>query len=362
MILSNINKIDPLILEKVVIENGKYQFICSDNKFFDDNKILDFPFVKFSTPISEIIESWVNMKKCDYLKKNEKILSPGIKTDGLFMGEPVQLIMDYDYRKFRLMINYFTDKCRLLSRSINDLQSAYELFMNKREVIREKTFENFKQLSSENIIKTFLQLYSPILISEFNPVWSFCVIRFFEKLITINDVLDMSAGRGSRLAGTLAAGKNYTGVDPNDCVDYDTIVNFFNCIDGSKRAKIHKSGFETVDLGDEMFDLMFSSPPYFNYEIYSQSEADSTVKFPEMDNWLENFLKYSMQKIINHLRPGGIMAINIDNPKTEPMDYVNPMLDFKFQDATYIGMFSIGRESNYQMVYISVWCWQKNKN
>ena len=99
---------------------------------------------------------------------------------------------------------------------------------------------------------------------------------------------------------------------------------------------------------------MFSSPPYFDLEIYENNDKQSIDRFSSLENWLENFLKVCMRKILSLLRPGGIMALNIDNPVHIKRDYINPLLKFEFEGAVFIGVIRIFRGAKFH-----TWCWQK---
>jgi hypothetical protein len=50
-------------------------------------------------------------------------------------------------------------------------------------------------------------------------------------------------------------------------------------------------GFVEADLGPEgVWDLVFSSPPFFTVEAYSSADADTLRKFPDIESWKAGFL------------------------------------------------------------------------
>ena len=64
----------------------------------------------------------------------------------------------------------------------------------------------------------------------------------------------------------------------------------------SKYAIVKKKGFEDLRLKDNYYDLVFSSPPFFDMETYSNNENDSLIKHPNEINWYNDFLIVSLLK------------------------------------------------------------------
>jgi hypothetical protein len=57
--------------------------------------------------------------------------------------------------------------------------------------------------------------------------------------------------------------------------------------------------------------LVFTSPPYFSKEKYSDDPGQSCVKFSEYDAWRDGFLFETLKTAVEWLRPGGYIAWNI---------------------------------------------------
>lgn len=128
-------------------------------------------------------------------------------------------------------------------------------------------------------------------------------------------VWDMSGGYGGRLLGFLSSNcTSYTATDPctetvnglNDL--YDTYKDLTD-----KEVKIIKSGSEDYLPEKESLDLCFTSPPYFNTEMYSNENTQSYMKFDSKQVWLDDFLGKTMQNCWYGLKPGRYMIINIAN-------------------------------------------------
>jgi hypothetical protein len=146
--------------------------------------------------------------------------------------------------------------------------------------------------------------------SQFRPATAKAVYEYFSA----RDVLDFSSGWGDRLAGFLASdsGMSYTGIDPNlRLVDgYNAQVDTFN---KHKSVEFFHECAEDVDLGDRMFDTIFTSPPYFNIERYTQEDNQSFKRYRKINDWNEQFLHKTLGSVWNHLKDGGVMIINISD-------------------------------------------------
>jgi DNA modification methylase len=59
------------------------------------------------------------------------------------------------------------------------------------------------------------------------------------------------------------------------------------------------------------FDLVFSSPPYFDREKYGLEPDQSFMRYPTVDRWLDSFLRVVLLQSARILRRGGRLVINI---------------------------------------------------
>ena len=133
------------------------------------------------------------------------------------------------------------------------------------------------------------------------------------------NILDTSMGFGSRMLGALLSGHSYYGIDPNkklneslhDCLQF---LKDNNQLESSQECMLYCQGSETfIPALENKCDVMFTSPPYFNLEIYSEDECESTKNYDNYENWLERFVKPTVDNITRYMRKGGIVMINIKN-------------------------------------------------
>lgn len=156
-------------------------------------------------------------------------------------------------------------------------------------------------------------------LSNFMPSIAKSVYEYFAP-IKKGKILDMSAGFGGRLVECMSSkyGYEYWGIDPSsEAVEgLKKIIRFLRVGD---RARIIKKPFEECDrdLRDNYFDLMFSSPPYFKKELYSEEETQSWKRYGEVEKWRKGFLEKSFEIIRKKLKKGKRMIINIADIKLE---------------------------------------------
>jgi len=135
------------------------------------------------------------------------------------------------------------------------------------------------------------------------------------------DVLDYSCGFGGRLLGLMATGKKarYFGYEP--CEDtYNGLINMSNFFNFP--VNIKKCGSEE-DVFDNKFDFIFSSPPYFDTEKYSDSLTQCYNKYPDYLDWLERYWRQTVKNIKQMSKNDSVFAINVGNDANERMRQID---------------------------------------
>ena len=91
---------------------------------------------------------------------------------------------------------------------------------------------------------------------------------------------------------------------------------------GDKKGNfgVKTSPFETADLTyiKEEIDLVFTSPPYFDFEVYSEDKTQSIVQYPTFIDWCVNFLFRSLKLAFSKLRKDGYLVMHIVDTKNMP--------------------------------------------
>ena len=83
--------------------------------------------------------------------------------------------------------------------------------------------------------------------------------------------------------------------------------------------KIRAEKFETATFKPEeegSFDLVFTSPPYFQLEIYSDQPTQSDKQYKTEEEWLKGFMFKSIENINKLLKIDGYFVLIIQNYKS----------------------------------------------
>lgn len=117
-------------------------------------------------------------------------------------------------------------------------------------------------------------------------------------------VLDPCCGWGSRMLGSVAGGCDlFVGLDSNSelIADYNKMIVDLDFVD---KCKIHNVDCLEFDYSGVPYDMLLTSPPYYNTEVYCCSEVKTK---DEWDCWYNKAFRLWW----DGLRVGGIMAIAI---------------------------------------------------
>ena len=151
--------------------------------------------------------------------------------------------------------------------------------------------------------------------SNFKPV----IAKFIYEKFNTKKIYDYSCGYGSRLIGAMAA-KNrpkYFGVEP--CEEtYNGLLDMVDYFDWKDRASIYKDVSENFTL-NERVDLAFSSPPYFDTEVYSNEDDQCYNKFSDYEVWLEGYWRETVRRVKEFLENDGIFSVNVGNNSNKTM-------------------------------------------
>lgn len=141
-------------------------------------------------------------------------------------------------------------------------------------------------------------------ISIFRPVMSMEVYCKFRPKI---GVLDPTMGWGGRLVGACALDlPKYIGIDSNNKLDplYREMSAFLRKTTKTKIELFFQDAL-TVDYSKLEYDMVFTSPPYYNIEVYSG------MKEKTKEEWNTGFYKPLFERTWKHMRSPGYYCLNI---------------------------------------------------
>jgi DNA modification methylase len=100
----------------------------------------------------------------------------------------------------------------------------------------------------------------------------------------------------------------------------DELLSMAQKMGRSLNVEIYRLGSETQEMRRKLtpnsVGLVFSSPPYFSQEVYSDDPDQSWKKYPAQESWLNGFMGATLDNCRYALKPGGILAVNIANVST----------------------------------------------
>ena len=221
-------------------------------------------------------------------------------------------------------------------RTINNIENSYKL---KNGDIRYNWYWVRLYNRQQRIFPTALQIFR---LGLGQPAVNFPALtaRFLYEHFTENikgDVIvyDPSAGWGGRILGAMCTNRtlHYIGTDPNpDNVGrYENVAEFYNthCNQDNRfwgdREKntysVFTNGSEEIYNNSEFrkyegqVDFVFTSPPYFNREQYSQDDNQSFKKFSAYEDWRDNFLRPTLTTAYKMLKDDRYICWNIADIK-----------------------------------------------
>jgi hypothetical protein len=235
-------------------------------------------------------------------------------TDASLKWEPNKIVRrNYtrDYHTLDGISNHFTEDVRMdciVNRTMKI--SPKQFLINRMEEIATKAafLYNGQDDINKHLIDTVGGMYGYRECNSWNPlILTNFIKRYFKNYKDI-DLLDPSMGWGDRLIACLSLGiKSYTGFDPN--------VNLHPCYDKiaklsiSTKTKFHQDKFSSKNL-TQKFDVVFTSPPFFDVEIYQYSEEDVAGSY---DKWLNDMYIPYLNDMAKSVKDNGYVGVYIVN-------------------------------------------------
>lgn len=222
--------------------------------------------------------------------------------------------------------DYFNEEVRMTCMRNDQPMSSLEYWQKNPSKIVEYCLKNYYTLDLYELRETMYELWYEC--TTFKPS---CIVDFI-RLFGAERILDISSGWGDRLLGALSQGVKYVGVDPNTRLfpGYAKIVKFAEETIAESNIPDWKfqqpilicSPFETAVLPAHEFDLVFSSPPFFDLEKYSNEPTQSMHGKKTLKDWYDGFLRVVIIKAWNKLKIGGHLVLYINDIKNrEPFIY-----------------------------------------
>ena len=150
----------------------------------------------------------------------------------------------------------------------------------------------------------------------FNPTFGgYLLLKYRPRFMNLK-ILDPSAGWGDRLIASVAslgAALNcYHGFDPNKTLTpgYNELIRFLN---PSAECSVECSPFEDAMVRPGFYDIVITSPPFFDLEEYSSDPSQSNIRYKTYGEWCDRFFTPYLKKCMMSLVEGGVLILYISN-------------------------------------------------
>jgi 16S rRNA G966 N2-methylase RsmD len=223
------------------------------------------------------------------------------ENNGMECGNPII----YHYQ-FRNLINCIRQSSK--KKVVKKLEEEF----NDPELYEKLIEETYKRNRRKNFTYRAVDIYECHRINR-SPIVVFKSItaKYIYNKFNAKSVLDFSAGWGGRMLGAMALGIKYTGLDTNLKLKegYDNMLKDLGYDKNEKYKMIYKSCLDVSykKLKRQLdYDLILTSPPYENMEIYEGNEF-----YKSEESFYNDFLIPTMKRSYRYLKDGGAMCINI---------------------------------------------------
>ncbi len=336
------------------------------NNYCDKYDMSDFPYNSIIC-LKSPLELFEELKKYEpkiyetskrHIIKCNKIYSP------LTYGKDKYIfVRSQKYMKIDVITDWFTQPHRIRSRKKYDETSPYNEWIKSNMC---KVFKNnlnsYNRSDLINITKDIFHGKNKH-VSTFRPTWIKGIfIKLMEQLKTDSDeicVLDPCMGWGDRLITTISMGWRYEGYDANINLKpaYDKIIDTFG---DTKKHKYIIGAFEKENVKENYYDIIITSPPFYDLEIYDENpdtnKDQSINNYNTYKEWKNKFLAVMLAKALDGLKSGGIMCIHIyDYDGKNMVNYIHKYYEKK-NNNEYIGV--IGIKGGNKLT--PCWCWRKD--
>jgi len=186
----------------------------------------------------------------------------------------------------------------------------FDLWENRAEWIKKKSLANmvawYKKTSPETpLYNVWWRIFNVYFgsINQFKPLIAMGIYCRYKP----TSVLDFTMGWGGRLVGACALDvPKYTGVDLNPDLEkpYADMVKELSPLTSTK-IKLYFQDALTVDYNKLDYDLVLTSPPYYNIELYKGTKQRGK------DEWDREFYEPIFIKTWNGMKMGGHYCLNV---------------------------------------------------
>jgi hypothetical protein len=319
--------------------------------------IPEFPYKRKFITENEIRQMFENLKGYNFqvvqrpytIKRmpnvNKKLLAFGGQQ--LILNTPAE-----NYNKYDNISDWFQEEVRMTCKRNDQTETPLQFWKTHQHEIKEKA-KSMGEVNIRNLREAQYQLHYEC--TTFKP----SLMVGFIKYLGSKRILDPFMGWSDRLIAAISQDDKieyYVGIDSNSELfpGYKEIINFFIPSENDRKKYILIEGeFEKVTLPNLKYDLIFSSPPYYDLEEYSDKNQSYIGR--NLEQWYNDFLISSLEKMWSVLEKNGFMVLHIND--TYKDSYTERMINdiIKFSNAQYVGCLpasDLASEKNMNPIWI----------
>ena len=345
-------------LREYPLHQGKKQFLTKDEDTGEYDVIRNYN--KFGSAVNQffptMLKTRVNNGSIydwfteDYKDKFQKVIRRILKRDSMYNWSKCVLsneLLPQNYFVVQHKKDSVEEKYLTLSKFVienlpykHKTNLPIELDDEKYKFLVHR-FERGQKLFPAGIQAFRLGLGQPAV--NFPPLTARWIYERYTKHIEQDEPLniyDPSSGWGGRILGAMSSLKriHYIGTDPNtdNYIDelgktrYEYVADFFNnevletnpfWEEDKNTYHIFQDGSEFIGNNPEFqtykgnLDLVFTSPPYFDREQYSEDEEQSYKLYPKYVSWRDDFLRPTLTTAFEYLKSNRYLLWNISDIK-----------------------------------------------
>jgi hypothetical protein len=249
------------------------------------------------------------------------------------------------------VVNRFTQVERLDTKTNRGL-SFFDLLNNRTKIVR-PSIDNLLKYYGVNRKTASIKIWKRVMDLYFGS------INIFRPLIAMDiycrykpkSILDMTMGWGGRLVGACALDiPKYTGIDFNKQLEkpYEDLQHLMSQLSTTK-INLYFQDAVTFNYNKIKYDLVLTSPPYYNIEVYRG------VPVKSKDEWDKDFYIPLIVKSWNGLDEGGHYCLNIPEELYERVAYNLLGKPYEKIQLRKVKRFQDSRQKYHEFIYV----WKK---
>lgn len=223
------------------------------------------------------------LSKDEIIKKIKKISFEQMKADYIKLTK-LSFPISNELRTGNKFVDYFTFSIRL--ETIGRLGMTYWDFILNGDYLSRPYIKRLIEYQTNKNVETYTGLYSIYKLHAgscglFKP----CRMRELIHYFNVKKVIDPFAGWGCRMVGCASSNiESYTGIDTNCLLvePYNKMIDTLHSFGCKTEMKLIIDNCLNIDFSKYIYDSIICSPPYYNLELYPNSNKMSKPEWNEL--------------------------------------------------------------------------------